>query len=86
MGRSEATECAHFASSVANLPSIVEPQSSAALSFRERHSPDTSRPCSSRVSSAMLVHDRRTSSAKGAFGRNERRDNAGIRPVTAASR
>ena len=33
------------------------------------YSPNTRRLCSSRISSAMLVRDRRTSSAKGAFGR-----------------
>src|SRR6516164_4739120 len=39
----------------------------------------------SRISSAMLVRDRRTSSAKGASGRQERHDSAGMRLVTAAS-
>jgi hypothetical protein len=39
-----------------------------------RYSPNTRRLCSSRISSAMLVRDRRTSSAKGAFGRDERQD------------
>jgi hypothetical protein len=33
----------------------------------------------------MLVLESRTSSANGAFGRHERQDNAGMRPVTAAS-
>jgi hypothetical protein len=33
---------------------------------------------STRISSAMLVRDRRTSSAKGAFGRHERQDSIGI--------
>jgi hypothetical protein len=42
--------------------------------------------CSSRISSAMLVLDSRTSSANGAFGRHERHDSAGMRLVTAASR
>jgi len=41
---------------------------------------------SSRISSAMLVRDSRTSSANGAFGRQDRQDNAGMRLVTAASR
>ena len=50
-----------------------------------RYSPSTRRRCSSRISSAMLVRDRRTSSANGAFGRHERHDNAGMRLVTAAS-
>jgi MFS family permease len=45
-----------------------------------------SRRCSSRISSAMLVRDSCMSSAKGAFGRHERQDNAGMRVVTAASR
>ena len=40
------------------------------------HSPSTR---SSHISSAMLVRDRRTSSAKGAFGRHDRQDSAGIR-------
>src|SRR6516162_9896358 len=40
---------------------------------------------SSRISSAMLVRDRRTSSANGAFGRHDRQDSAGMRLVTAAS-
>ena len=34
------------------------------------YSPSTRRRCSSRISSAMLVRDRRTSSANGAFGRH----------------
>jgi hypothetical protein len=50
------------------------------------HFPSTRCLCSSRISSAMLVPDRRTSSAKGAFGRHERQDSAGMRLVTAASR
>ena len=33
----------------------------------------------------MLVRERRTSSANGAFGRHDRHDNAGMRLVTAAS-
>jgi hypothetical protein len=37
-----------------------------------RYSPSTCRRCSSRISSAMLVRDSRTSSANGAFGRHER--------------
>ena len=49
------------------------------------YSPSTRRRCSSRISSAMLVRDRRTSSANGAFGRYERQDSAGMRLVTAAS-
>jgi hypothetical protein len=49
-------------------------------------SPSTCRLCSSRISSAMLVRDNRTSSANGALGRHERHDSAGMRPVTAASR
>ena len=51
-----------------------------------RYSPNTRRLCSSRISSAMLVRDRRTSSAKGAFGRHERQDSAGMRLLRAASR
>jgi hypothetical protein len=50
-----------------------------------RYSPSTRRRCSSRISSAMLVRDSRTSSANGAFGRHDRQDNAGMRLVTAAS-
>jgi hypothetical protein len=50
------------------------------------HSPNTRRRCSSRISSAMLVRDSRTSSANGACGRHERQDSAGMRLVTAASR
>jgi hypothetical protein len=34
----------------------------------------------SRISSAMLVRDSRTSSANGAFGRHERQDSAGMGP------
>jgi hypothetical protein len=49
------------------------------------YSPSTRRVCSMRISSAMLVRDRRTSSANGAFSRHERLDNAGMRLVTAAS-
>ncbi len=41
--------------------------------------------CSMRISSAMLVRDRPTSSANGAFGRHERHDSAGMKLVTAAS-
>jgi hypothetical protein len=41
--------------------------------------------CSSRISSAMLVRESRTSSANGAFGRHDRHDNAGMRLDTAAS-
>jgi hypothetical protein len=51
-----------------------------------RHSPNTRRLCSSRISSPMLVCDSRTNSANGAFGRHERQENAGMRLVTAASR
>ena len=51
-----------------------------------RYSPSTRRRCSSRISSAMLVCDRRTSSANGAFGRQERHESEGMRLVTAASR
>src|SRR5215470_599226 len=49
------------------------------------YSPST-RPtqCSSRISSAMLVRESRTSSANGAFGRHDRHDNAGMRLLTAA--
>jgi hypothetical protein len=50
-----------------------------------RYSPSTRRRYSSRISSAMLVRDRRTSSANGAFGRHDRHDSAGMRLVTAAS-
>ena len=49
------------------------------------HSPSTRRRCFSRISSAMLVRDRRTSSANGAFGRHERHEREGMRLVTAAS-
>jgi hypothetical protein len=48
------------------------------------HSPITRRVCSIRAS-AMLVRDSRTK-AKGAFGRHERHESAGMRLVTAASR
>jgi hypothetical protein len=41
--------------------------------------------CASRISSVMLVRESRTSSAKGAFGRHDRHDNAGMRLLTAAS-
>ena len=50
------------------------------------YSPNTRRLCSFRISSAMLVLDRRTSSANGAFGRQDRHESAVIRLVTAASR
>ncbi len=50
------------------------------------HSPSTCRRCSSRISSAILVRDCRTSSANGALGLHKRQDNAGMRLVTAASR
>jgi hypothetical protein len=50
------------------------------------YSESTRRVCSIRISSAILVLDNRTSSANGAFGRHDRQDNAGMRPVTAASR
>jgi len=56
----------------------------AALVDRD-HSPSTRRRCSSRISSAMLVRDSRTSSANGALGRHERQDSEGMRLVTAAS-
>jgi hypothetical protein len=56
-----------------------------ALAFRKRYSPRTRHPCAARISSAMLVRDSRTSSAKGAFGRHEQHDGAGMRLVTAAS-
>jgi hypothetical protein len=49
------------------------------------YSPITRRRCSSRISSAMLRDDSRTSSAKGACGRHERQDNHGVRLVIAAS-
>jgi hypothetical protein len=49
------------------------------------HSPSTRRRCSSRISSALLVRDRRTSSANGASGRHERHESEGMRLVTAAS-
>ena len=49
-----------------------------------RYSPNTRRLCSSRISSAMLVRDRRTSSANDAFGRHDRHDSSGMRLVTAA--
>src|SRR6266567_5636445 len=54
--------------------------------FIGSHFPSTRCLCSSRISSAMLVLDRRTSSANGAFGRHERQDNAGMRLLRAASR
>ena len=41
---------------------------------RLSHSPSTCRRCPSRISSAMLVRDSRTSSANGALGRHERQD------------
>jgi len=47
---------------------------SVAASF---YSPSTRRVCSSRISSAMLVRDSRTSSANGALGRHDRHDSAG---------
>ena len=46
-----------------------------------RYSPNTRRLCSSRISSAMLVRDRRTSSANGAFGRHDRHDSSGTTAV-----
>src|SRR6516225_9878653 len=55
-------------------------------SWARFYSPSTRRLCSSRISSAMLVRDNRTSSANGAFGRQERHDSAGIRLVTATDR
>ena len=51
-----------------------------------RYSPNKRRLHSSRISSAMLVLESRTSSANGAFGRHERQDSVGMRLVTAASR
>ena len=51
----------------------------------DTYSPSTRRVCSIRISSAMLVRDKRTSSANGAFGRQKRHDSDGIRLVTAAS-
>ncbi len=50
------------------------------------YSPSTRRRCSSRILSAVLIRDRRTSSANGAIGRHDRHDSAGMRLVTAASR
>jgi hypothetical protein len=50
------------------------------------YSLSTRRRCSSRISSVMSVLDNRTSSAKGAFGRQPRQDSAGMRLVTAARR
>ena len=44
------------------------------------------RPFSTRISSAILIGDRRTSSANGGSGRPERHDSAGMRPVTAVGR
>ena len=41
------------------------------LAEAARYSPSTRRRCSSRISSAMLVRESRTSSAKGAFGRHD---------------
>jgi hypothetical protein len=38
------------------------------------------------MSSAILVRDNRTRSAKGAFGRHDLPDSAGVRVVTAASK
>ena len=49
------------------------------------YSPDARRARSSRNSSVMLALESRTSSANGAFGRQERHDSAGMRLVTAAS-
>jgi hypothetical protein len=49
------------------------------------YSPSARRRCSSRIWSAMLVCDSRTNSAKGAFGRHERQDSAGMRLDTVAS-
>jgi hypothetical protein len=62
------------------------PRDSKRLPAPRIHSPNTRRVRSIRISSAMLVRDSRTSLAKGAFGRHERQDSAGIRLVTAASR
>jgi len=45
-----------------------------------RHSPNTRRRCSSRISSAMLILDSCTSSTKGAFGWHERQDSDGKSP------
>jgi hypothetical protein len=42
--------------------------------------------CSIRISSAMLVLDKRMSTANGAFGRHELHDSDGIRLVTAVLR
>src|SRR6516164_3883032 len=64
----------------ANVAKLRERMSIAFL-----YSPSTRRRCSSRISSATLVRDRRTSSANGAFGRHDRHDSAGMRLVTAAS-
>jgi hypothetical protein len=48
--------------------------------------PRTRRVCPIRISSAMLVWDKRTSLANGTCGQHERQDISGIRLVTAASR
>jgi len=71
-----------IAANVAKLPELVR---KAEQREPARYSPSIRRLCSSRVfSSAMPVHDSRTSSANGALGRHERHDSAGMRLVTAA--
>jgi hypothetical protein len=55
-------------------------------SRRFDYSPKIRRLFSIRISSAMLVGERRTSSANGAFGRHERHDSDGIKLLIAASR
>ena len=63
----------------------LSPRLSGARGVTVVHSPSTRRRCSSRISSAMLVRESRTSSANGAFGRHDRHDDAGMRLLTAAS-
>ncbi len=50
------------------------------------YSPRIRRRYSSRIFSAMLIRDNRTSSVNGAFGRHERHDSAGMRLLPAALR
>ena len=59
----------------------ARPRAGAAL-----YSPSTRRRCSSRISSAIIVRDNRTSSTNGVFGQHDRQDSAGMRLVTAAWR
>jgi len=63
--------CGRLRDAVRSRP-LTSTTSSAVSRIRGTHSPSTRRLCSSRISSAMLVRDSRTSSANGAFGRHER--------------